>query len=828
MKIVSSGSPALAYKDEIISYESLIGRVSYLSQVISLKEGDRAAIFLENRPEWVCSFLAVWHDKGINVPVDAMSNEEEVAHILKDSSPSLVFISNGTKEVMEKAISLAKIKAKIFNVDDAKFNEFGTVDEEPNESLNFEEYEDSTTAVMIYTSGTTGKPKGVELTFGNLKSNSKAVIDLGIFKKEERILGVLQLHHSYPLTSLVLIPLQLGAMTILVDKASSEDIFRALEQHKATIIIGVPRLFNLMHKGIMRQIEESRVARMIFKIAKPFGYWMRRLFFRRVHRKFGGHVNVLASGGAKLDPTIANDFERMGFHVLEGYGLSETSPIISFNTFKNNRLGTVGKPIDEVKVKIVDGEVVVSGPNVMKGYYNLEKESEKVLKDGWFYTGDLGSIDRDGYLSITGRRKEMIVLSNGKNVDPIEIENKLLKHSPYAKEVAIVQKNDFLHALIYPDFQELSKDKILNIEETIKWEIIDRYNSSALDYKKISDFKVLDKEMPKTRLGKLKRFLLIDMLKSNDKRDEDIVEPENVEYRILKDYLEKNSGGKVSPKDHIELNLGLDSIEKVDLQFFIERKFGFSMNSDEFSQRMVLEDLANYVAENRKTIAEDDELSNNSNLEEIDIDVSKSGSFLFKALKKLLTPIFRRYFKMEIKGLENIPKENNFILAPNHQSFLDAQLISASLPYEVLKDTYFLATEEFFQSRLKKLFARKTNIITINVYKNLKLVLEKLDFLLKNGKNVLIFPEGAITKDGNLYPFKNAFAILAKQSGVPIVPVTIKGAREALPYEASFPKRSKIIITFSEPFGGEGMSYDDISKRTRKVIEENLDMEGVK
>lgn len=819
MKIIGSSKAAFIYKDKEISYSTLIERIVYLSNNLNLKKDDKTAIFLENRPEWIYSFFASWEKGAINVLIDALAHEDELKNILENSLPKLIFVSDTTSEIVKKIVKENNLKSQILNVDEIDFNNFKLNNKN---LLDYTKKNKEDVAVIMYSSGTTGIPKGIELTYGNLEANVKNIYNLHIFNKSDRIISILQFHHSYPLMALILLPLYLNLTNVILDRIASDDIFSALQKYKITIVVGVPRLFNLMHKGIISKIEESKSTLSIFKMMRFIrSNKVRRMIFKKVHDKFGGHIKAFVSGGAKLDPNVASDLEVLGFNVLEGYGLTETSPISAFNTFYNQRIGSVGKPLEDVEIKIIDEEIAIKGPNVMKSYHKNSEETSKVLKDGWFYTGDLGYIDEDGFVFITGRKKEMIVLPNGKNISPVEIEDKLMKKTPYIKEVAVIQKDNFLHALVLPDFDLLTKNKILNIEETIKWEIVDKYNPGEPDYKRIYDFTIIDKELPKTRLGKIKRYNLESFLKKKERVIQNVDEPKTVEYSLLKKHLEEVTKKEILPKDHIELDLGLDSIEKVDLQYFLESRFGINIDAEELTKYMIVENLSKFIEDNKQKI--DITSTNKAEISEI-INIDKESKIL-KVAEKILRPIFNAYFKLEVKGLENIP-ERNCIIAPNHQSFLDAHLVGSAIPYEKLKNTYFLSTDVYFQSNIMKKIAANSNIITVNIDKNLKAVLQKLEYLLSKGKNVLIFPEGAITRDGKVAPFKNAFAILSKQLNVPIIPVTIKGASDAFPWGQKLPKPRKISITFAEAIYPEDLTYDQINVKTRGAIISNLEVKN--
>ncbi|WP_456456034.1 AMP-dependent synthetase/ligase [Thermovibrio sp.] len=470
-----------------------------------LRREDRVAIFMENRPEWVSSFYAVLFKGAIAVPVDYLLSEEELFNVLKDSQPTFLITSSQNYEKAKRAVEKIGYHLKIVNVDsDLK---------EATAPLEFKEREKDDVAVILYTSGTTGNPKGVMLTLGNLDHNVRAVESLGFLRETDRFIAVLPFHHTYPLMATVLLPITLKIPLVFIEKLTPNDILETMNEQKITIMVGVPKLYHVIHHNIMAQINKlPKVKREAIlgalKLFRKAGLRpIQRKLFSKVHEKVGKSLRFMISGGAKLSEEVWKDFEAMGFNILEGYGLTETSPLISVNRPNKKKIGSAGLPVDEVEVKVSEkGEILVKGPNVMKGYYNKPEETEKVIKDGWFYTGDLGYIDREGFLHITGRAKEVIVLDSGKNVYPEDIELEILK-SPYILEVGVFYDEGKLKALIRPDFELLLEEGIEEVREFIKREL-HRTTKHLQPYKRVKEFKVIDRELPRTRIGKLRRFLL--------------------------------------------------------------------------------------------------------------------------------------------------------------------------------------------------------------------------------------------------------------------------------------------------------------------------------
>lgn len=357
---------------------------------------------------------------------------------------------------------------------------------------------------------------------------------------------------------------------------SSQAMVDAFQTYKVTMMIGVPRLWEMLHQKIMEKINAGKATKLIFKLCEKINsISFSRKIFKKVHDNFGGNVRFFVSGGSKLDPRVSRDFLTLGLKVCEGYGMTETAPMISFTPLDEIRPGSAGRILPGIEAKIAeDGEIIARGRNVMKGYYNKPEETaETIDSEGWIHTGDLGEI-RDGFLYVTGRKKEMIVLSNGKNINPIEIEQQIMSKTNLIQEIVISEIDSVLTAVIYPNFQKIYDEKVTNIKETLKWGVIDSYNGKAPNYRKILDIRIVQEEMPKTKIGKIRRFMIPDMLKEKETENIHIEEPKYEEYTLLKDYLVKTKNRPVSPSAHIELDLGMDSLDMVELLTYLESNFG--------------------------------------------------------------------------------------------------------------------------------------------------------------------------------------------------------------------------------------------------------------
>ncbi len=808
---------AIIYGEQTISYSSLINNINFFCDLYLIQKGDRVIIFGENRPEWIYAFYSVWYNGGASVAVDYLSSADELSYIIKDCEPRVIFCSSINRQSALDGVKQSGLNLKVIVLDEVVC---GQTTKRVEIERDTEE-----TAVLIYTSGTTGSPKGVMLSFKNIYANIEGIMALRMFEKPDRFAVILPFHHIYPLTGTVVLPLLHGITLVIIEKLSSDVILAAFQKHKMTILFGVPRLYNLFHKAITDKIKAKFITRALFNLCRKLNSrGLSRTIFKKVHKLFGSHVRFFLTGGSKINQNVTDDFRTLGFTVTEGYGLSETSPL---NTANNSpgvyRTGSIGKPLFNVEAKIVDNEIVVKGDHVMKGYYNKPKETAEVLKDGWFYTGDEGYIDEDGFVFITGRKKELLVLPNGKKINPEEIESKILEISPdLVKEIGVFVKDSQLFALILPNFENLKKNYMLNIMETVKWQILDNYNKAARDFKKVFNFQIVNEELPKTRLGKLKRFVFPQLSEAKNTVTEHKADPDNGDFRIIKKYLSEVTGGAVYIDSHIELDLGLDSLGKIEFQSFIENTFGIVLSNEDLVSNYMLSDLVDYISE-RKTKNETEEINWEKILNE-DINIKVKSRPFFSFIAKFIILIFGKiYFLLGVRGKKNLPK-SPFIFAPNHESFLDPFLIAASLPGKVLKNTYFLANDKHFKKNFNAFIGKSSNILTVDINRNLKISLQKIAHLIKHKKNIVIFPEGARSRDGSLMDFKKTFSILSKVLNVPVVPVCIDGSGHSFPIGKKFPRPGKIRVSFLDPIYPEELDLNSITNKTREAIASVLDM----
>ena len=807
-----------------VNYQEMLQHVSVFGNHTKELNPSKTIIFSENRIGWVYAFYSVWQNRSIAVPVDATATVSDLEYIVRDCTPECMWVSEACEKVAREVVSRLDFDVRILVINEVEKEDISGFDIVPS-TLDEKSYEDDAIALIIYTSGTTGSPKGVMLTYRNLWANKAGVCDeVNVFNGKRRTLMLLPVHHVLPLMGTVIIPILQGDGIIICETLQGPDIMDALCRGKVGIFVGVPRLWQMLYSGIMKKINASFVARTLFTICKKAkSPKLSRIVFSSVHKKMGGHLDYCVCGGAALDKEIGEGLTALGINLLEGYGMTEMAPIIAFTRPGDYICGCAGLPLPSVECKIVNGELCCKGNNLMKGYYNRPEETAQVIdSDGFLHTGDLAFLDEKGRVYLTGRTKEIIVLSNGKNVQPNEIEYKLEKYENRVKEAAVVQNGDMLMGIIVPNeawARNLSDEEV---EITLKKEVIEPYNLTVTNYKKLMSIFVYRGDLPRTKLDKLQRFKLKDILKSKGesvKSKVESAEKMSNEMRIIKDYIESEKKVEVHADDHLETDLAFDSLDKVGLQGFIEQTFGVDIQPEMMT---TLRSVAEKV-ESGKTHVDVNKmdwhemlLANNSSLE------LPSTSVFYPLHAKLFKSFLKLNNRLKIVGEKNVPKKGPFIIAPNHQSFLDGPIVASGLSCKTLRNSYFFATEEHVKRPVVKSLAKRNNIILMEK-RNLKNSILKLSEVLKLGKNVVIFPEGSRSYDGEMVPFKKTFAILSKELNVPVVPVCIRGAYDVLPRGSKWIKPKKIEVEYLPPVMPEnGDTYDSISDKVRDSIQKGL------
>jgi long-chain acyl-CoA synthetase len=827
------------------TYGEVLEQVHGLSNSLielGLHPGHRIGIVVENRPEWVIAYLSILTVGATAVPLDIQMPQEQLLSFLTTSNSRLVFVSAKTEEFIQEL----PVSINVVSVDPAtKPRQISMKDlipqgqQKPPGGIKVNQDD---IASLLYTSGTTKRPKGVLLTHRNFMANAKALMGEGLAGPEDNFLAMLPLHHAYPFMIAFLVPILLGARITFLQSLKGPDLVQCIHETGITIVVGVPQIFAMIRRAIYDELgRRPALGRCLFnlllslsdRVRSHTGWNPGRLFFAPIHRRFGPSLRLLCSGGAKLDTQVSKDLGSLGFTIREGYGLTETAPVIAFSPLSRPKPGSVGPPITHVEVRINTpdetgvGEVVVRGPNVMKEYDQAPAETAEAIRDGWFHTGDLGYLDSDGYVFLTGRIKELIVTPGGKNILPEELEGDY-QQNPAITELCILglpregEEGEYLHAVVVPNFEYIRGQQIHDSAGYIK----DALNKVAITlptYKRISGVTLVKEPLPRTRLGKIQRHLVrarAQSEKTSAEKPPDHVSENDRQIRQTSTgrmVIETLAGLVSSPRDirvddHLDLDLGFDSLKRVEFQAALESR-----------SAPLPEKFMGEVVTVRDVI---EQLINLEHVPAEKPEAPTSWHETFKAplppdlAKRFLTPLsqgkrlsgnmarallgflFRVAFKLTVNGIEHLPREGPYILVANHLSFIDPFLVLAAVPRSTFTQLYTLGWEPYFRSPFRRWIARVGHVIPVGPETPLVTVLRTSAALLRSGKSLLIFPEGERSIDGQLQTFKKGVGVLACELNVPVIPVKIEGSFQAWPPDAKRPHLHPITLTF-----GKGQTF---------------------
>jgi len=841
-----------------------------------LKGGDRVGLISENRPEWSVAYFGIVAAGGVAVPLDVQMGDAEVANLLRHAECRMVIVSGKQAGRPLWKCEGGRPPVLLVDLDGAAAAEGtlslpmilrGTGAEGP---VPLPPVAEDDLASILYTSGTTGVPKGVMLSHGNFLANVRSVQEFGLVRPGDNGLGLLPAHHAFPFT-VHLIVLLSGAQITLPASLKGPDLMACMRETGVSLLVGVPQFFYMLRRGILEQIAQRPLSlRLLLQgllrlsgALRRQGINIGRLVFGAVHRRFGGRLRILASGGARLDPAVAEDFLALGFDMTEGYGLTEAAPVVSFNPLGRMRPGSVGVPLPGVEVQILDpgpdgaGEVLVRGGNLMRGYYRNPEATAAVLRDGWLHTGDLGHLSADGYLTITGRAKEVIVLSSGKNIYPEEVEEQYLK-SPFIKEICLISQTterggaatEGLLALVLPDLDYFRARGMTNVYETVRWDM-ENVGRALMPHQRPTGLVIVKEGFPRTRLGKIQRYLVAQRYRAEGARRTEAVRPgdqpgaafpDDAVGRKVAEYLRQVTRQPVvCLDDHLELDLGMDSLARVEMLAALEQALGLSIPDEVaaecFTVRDVVEGLRALTSGGSGRPAAGrrrgwGEILAAPPAPEVLAVVEASGRLTSRALTAISRTIcmvgFRTAYRLRVEGREHVPRGGPFILVANHTSFFDAFLLAASLPRALCQDVFYMGFEEFFRHPALAWYGRGVHVIPVDVDTYLVRALQASAQVLRRGKVLCVFPEGERSQDGRLRPFRKGVGILIRELGVPVLPAHITGTFEAWPRGQRFPRVHPLRVRFGSlitpdtllaPAGaGAQDEYETIAARLRQRV----------
>jgi len=678
---------------------------------------------------------------------------------------------------------------------------------------------------------------------------------------------VLPLFHALAQMANLLLPLAVGARVVFLDTVSSSSLVAALGSRGITIFVCVPQFFYLIHQRVMAEVaRKGAIARGVLRGVIAANVWMRdhtgmnpaKPVFGKIHRSVGPTMRLFVTGGSKFDPAIRRDLYGLGFTILNAYGLTETSGGATITRLNDGFNESVGQPMKGVELRILtrdaaatpaehdaddgkgDGEVLIRGPIVMREYFNRPDASQEALQDGWLHTGDLGRLDDKGRLYITGRKKEIIVLSSGKNLYPEEIEAHY-RESAFIKELCVLGLSrpdqpsaERLHAVVVPDEDVLRAKGIVNVRELLRFEIESRAVSLPA-HKRILSYDISMEPLPRTTTGKIRRHEVQRRLRDRAASAEDESKPladadaqwaaEPAHREALGVIARRLDRGAVRPDANLELDLGLDSMERVELLTELEQREGTRVPAAARATIFTVKQLIEAVRVAPKTEGDagaagsagadagadlpwDSLLAKNPEQSIMDT-LSRPRpvrTVMMFVLVRVLAFVSRGFVKFRHSGADRLPASGPYILSPNHQAYVDPFLMSAALPYRAFRRLFFVGAAEYFETPFTRWFARTINLIPVDPDANLVTAMQAGAAGLRLGKILVLFPEGERSIDGELKKFRKGAPILSSHLEAPIVPVALDGLFDLWPRGRSLQwrlfkpwHRPRVTYEFGQP-----------------------------
>jgi long-chain acyl-CoA synthetase len=762
------------------SYRDLGDVVPRVARYLSdsgMKQGDRVLIWGVNRPEYGIAFLAALRLGAILVPLEANYSAEFAVKIAERTRASAAIVSSQT---LARAKTLGLPLHEMERLPDL-------ARECP--SLAKAALTGDDLAEVVFTSGTTGDPKGAMLTHRNILSNAIAATQIFPIGPKQRLLSFLPLSHMFEQLAGFFTVLLSGASVIYPTSRQPAVVRRTFKERKVSMVLITPAVVKSLMLAIERSAEaqgKKELFEKLRRVARRLPMALRRVVFFSVHRQFGGRFRYIVSGGAALDPALGESWRELGIDVLQGYGTTECSPALTFNRVGVNRLGSVGTPVPGVEVKVAaDGEVTAKGPNVFKGYWENEEATRAVRdKDGWYHTGDLGEFDKDGFLWLRGRKKDMIVLADGTNVYPEDIENALAADpriealaTPLRPEVATVVglqrpgEDVQVHAVF------LVKDK----EEVAS--IVRDTNVKLSGSQQIRGWTIWpDDEFPTTPTQKVKKRFVVERVLNMGRVDHArAIMGDQVATRALTDVeriitqVANVPPAAVHPGATLSADLGLDSLGRVDLLGAIEEELGAYVDEAALEPNATVAELEQMVAAAR----------------DVKRDTGIYGwplsplvrSFGLLLQQTLVYPLVHVFYKVKVTGKEKlVGLRGPVMFAPNHCLHWDNGIILMAIPLSWRwKLAVAAAADDVFGNKLNG-FASSVlaNAFPLAREGAIRRSLELLGARLDRHFSVLIYPEGKLTIGGPMQPFKSGTGLIAVEGATPVVPMKLKIGKVSL------------------------------------------------
>jgi len=790
-------------------------------QASGVRKGDALVFWSENRPEWIVAFWGCLIAGAVVVPIDYRAAAEFLERVCRIVTAKIVLVGQDVPPVDESRIGMPIWKLH-------------ELDWSPNAGAPAPvAIARDDVAEIIFTSGATAEPKGVVITHGNVLANVVPV-EREILKYRKwgkpffplRFLNLLPLSHMFGQAMATFIPPVLPGEVIFMRSYNPADIAEQIRRRRVSVLISVPKILDVLRAHVLRAASDVARAFPTGDRLQPSGthFILRWWQYRRVHRMFGLKFWAFVVGAAPLDPELEAFWRELGFAVVQGYGLTETAPIVTLNHPFAMRKGSVGKPIAGVQVKIADdGEILVRGENVTKGYFNDAGETARAFEDGWFHTGDVGEMAPDGQVYIRGRKKEMIVTPEGLNVFPEDVE-RVLNEIPGVRDSAVVGapngSEERVHAVVVLD-SGLAPDAVDRI--------VREANARLADHQKIRRAVVWpDAELPRTEgTRKLKRAAIREWIRTGAAQQS----PRHDRDRLTTLLAKYAGAARLAPTTTFD-EIGLSSLDRVELMVALEDAFQTRIDESAFAQARDLGQLRSLVERSATGEAPPSE--------PVDFP-SWNRSWPARTIRRAslptwILPLARVFAWLRVSGREHLDSlQGPAIFAANHQSHMDVPVIMAALPPRLRYRIAPAMAKEFFKAHFYPSEHGRLMWLTnsLNYYlaalffnafplpqreAGARQTLRYIGEVLEDGFSVLIFPEGRRSETGAIDRFRPGIGMIASRLGVPVVPVRIDGLDKVLPPTWRMAQPGRVRVAFGEPIRLSGDDYEMLAKRVEAAV----------
>lgn len=781
--------------------------------------GEPVLLLAPNGLAWVTARLAAGLAGALPIAIDDVSTPAEVETLAADSGARFVFTTGGHVAAVPPLDGAPRRIVRL----DLEAAEGGWRGLGTTEPAAFPVLAPDEPAMLVYTSGTTGKPKGFTLTHANLHANVAGVLAQRMIGPDDRMMLPLPLHHVYPFLIGLLCPLAAGSAVVFPEGVTGPQIVQALTLGRATAMAGVPRLYTALLAGLEARVAaQGGAARLAFRgllaaalRLRKAGFDPGRPLFAGLRARLAPDLRLMVSGGAKLDEEYTWKLEALGWRVLNGYGLAETASMFTGNVPGRQRVGSEGLPIaagSEVRIADPDatgtGEIQLRGPNVFAGYRDNAEANAAAFQDGWFRTGDLGRVDADGFVSVTGRLKEMLVLGGGKNIFPDELEPVYTAH-PAIRELAVLERAGSLVAIVVPDLEAVRAAGNARAEDVVRVALTTA-GQGLPGHQRLTGFALAREPLPRTRLGKVQRFrlpALYDALKAGTapaaKREPSAADLALIErpgarevWAIL---MQRYPDRPVAPDAHPLLDLGIDSLEWITLALEIEQRTGVRLAEEEMAELASVRALLERVAAGGSAPAT---VPAGPSPEELARHIAPAGGAaaplraLLSGANRLLA---RLLFRLEVEGREHLPADGPFLVVANHVSDLDPPVMAAALPRAALRRVWWSgAADRLFVGPRQARLAHALHIFPVDE-RTPGAATGMARAVLERGDGLVWFPESWRSPDGALQRFLPGVGAILDGLDVPVVPAFIHGSYRAMPRTSRWPRPHPIRVAFGPP-----------------------------